>query len=503
MPCVKIVVMTSRTLVELFEQHPSPDSAPFIDGVEGLASYTYGEAWSLAAKVAGVFRECGVGPGDRVAVQVSKSSEAVVVYLACVRAGAVLVPLNPGATATELDYLLTDAEPALVIADPSLAAAHTHLPLLTLDAQGGGTLLALASEQPMTAPAFFPTSDTAAAMVYTSGTTGRPKGAVVTHRNLTSNALTLARAWGFVSTDRLLHVLPLFHVHGLFVAANCTIAGGGSMVLAPRFEVHVALEQLSRCTVMMGVPTFYTRLLADDRFDERFCANVRLFISGSAPLLTATHREFFSRAGHVILERYGMSETSMLTSNPLNGDRKSGTVGPPLPGVSVRVVHSATGRQLDAGEIGDIEVAGDNVFGGYWKRPELNATEFTADGFFRTGDVGVFDSDGYLSIVGREKDLIISGGLNVYPKEIEEAIDALPGVAASAVIGVPDSDFGEAVVAVIVARPDVAIDSDAIRDSLRVVLAAYKVPKRIYVVAELPHNAMGKVEKARLRTTYS
>lgn len=495
--------MTPLTLVELFEQHPSPASAVFIEGVEGLHSYTHDRAWSHAARIAEVFRKFGVLPGDRVAVQVAKSSESIIVYLACLRAGAVLVPLNPGATATELDYLLDDAEPALVIADPSRAAAHTRLPLLTLDGQGRGTLSEHASGTSETAPAFLPTPDTTAAIVYTSGTTGRPKGAVVTHRNLTANALALAAAWEFVPTDRLLHMLPVFHVHGLFVATNCTIAGGGSMVLAPRFEVDVALDQLPRCTVMMGVPTFYTRLLADPRFDARSCGAARLVISGSAPLLAATHCQFEARTGQAILERYGMSETSMLTSNPLHGIRKPGTVGPALPGVSVRVVHKVTGERLGIGEPGDIEVAGDNVFGGYWKRPELNATEFTADGFFRTGDIGVFDNDGYLSIVGREKDLIISGGLNVYPKEIEEAIDALPGVAASAVIGVPDADFGEAVIAVVVALPDRELDSDAMREALRLVLAAYKVPKRIHVVTELPHNAMGKVEKARLRNMYS
>ena len=303
--------MTPRTLIELFERHPSPDSALFIDGAEGLASYTYGHAWSLAAKCAGVFRELGVAPGDRVAVQVDKSSEAIIVYLACLRAGAVLVPLNPGATSAELEYLLADAEPALVIADPLLAAARTQLPLLTLDAEGGGTLLARASDLPVVAPAFLPTPDTTAAMVYTSGTTGRPKGAVVTHRNLTANAVALRALWEFGPTKRLLHMLPVFHVHGLFVATNCTIAGGGSMVFAPRFDVDVALAQLPRCTVMMGVPTFYTRLLADDRFDATTCASTRLIISGSAPLLAATHREFEARTGHTILERYGMSETSM------------------------------------------------------------------------------------------------------------------------------------------------------------------------------------------------
>ncbi|MEI7755760.1 MAG: AMP-binding protein, partial [Actinomycetota bacterium] len=342
-----------------------------------------------------------------------------------------------------------------------------------------------------------------AAMVYTSGTTGRPKGAALSHANLTSNAIALASEWGFSPSDRLLHLLPIFHVHGLFVATNCTIAGGGSMVLAPRFEVDVVLDQLPSCTVMMGVPTFYTRLLADPRFGADTCRNARVIISGSAPLLASTHVEFEQRTGQVILERYGMSETSMLTSNPLHGTRKPGTVGPALRGVSVRVVHPDTHQLQPVGEIGDIEVAGPNVFSGYWNRPELNATEFTADGFFRTGDVGTIDADGYVTIVGREKDLIITGGLNVYPKEIEEAIDAQLGVACSAVIGVPDADFGEAVVAVVVALDGVTLNVGEMREALRVVLAAYKVPKQIHVVAALPHNAMGKVEKSKLRNTYA
>lgn len=492
-----------RTLIELFEQQSSPASAPFIDGICGLSSYTYGEAWSRAAQLAHALAGHGVRPGDRVALQVAKSSEALVAYLACLRAGVVLVPLNPGATASELDYLLADATPTLVVADPTLAAARTELPLLTLDSSGHGSFFAAATGQPTSSPSFVPQPESAAAMVYTSGTTGRPKGAIVSHRNLTSNALALVRAWGFGQSDRLLHLLPIFHVHGLFVATNCAIASGSALVLGPRFEVDVVLEHLPASTVMMGVPTFYTRLLADDRFGADSCRSVRLIISGSAPLLASTHIEFERRTHQVILERYGMSETSMLTSNPLHGTRKAGTVGPALPGVSLRVVDASTTEPLGVGEIGDIEVSGPNVFSGYWNRPELNDTEFTGDGFFRTGDVGTIDADGYLTIVGREKDLIITGGLNVYPKEIEEAIDSQPGIAASSVIGVPDADFGETVVGVVVASSGAVIDVDALRESLRVVLAAYKVPKIIHVVDALPHNAMGKVEKSKLRNMYS
>ena len=494
---------TARTLVELFEQHPSSADAAFIEGREGLSSYSYAQAWSRAAQVAHMLAARGVSPGDRVAVQTPKSSEALIVYLGCIRAGAVFVPLNPGATESELSYLLADASPAVVIADPTLAAARTSLPLMLIDSSLGANSLAAIDDQPTRPPLFVPTAHTLAAMVYTSGTTGRPKGAALSHANLTSNAIALASEWGFSSSDRLLHLLPIFHVHGVFVATNCTIAGGGSMVIAPRFEVDVVLDQLPSCTVMMGVPTFYTRLLADPRFGADTCRAARVIISGSAPLLASTHVEFEQRTGQVILERYGMSETSMLTSNPLHGTRKPGTVGPALRGVSVRVVHPDTHQLQPVGEIGDIEVAGPNVFSGYWNRPELNATEFTADGFFRTGDVGTIDADGYVTIVGREKDLIITGGLNVYPKEIEEAIDAQPGVAGSAVIGVPDADFGEAVVAVVVALDGVTLDVAGMREALRVVLAAYKVPKQIHVVDALPHNAMGKVEKSKLRNTYA
>ena len=491
------------TLIELYEQQRTDGEALLVEGVDGLSSCTSGGAWARAAQIAHVLEDHGVRPGDRIVLQVDKSTEALLVYLACVRAGAAIVPVNPAYTEAELVHLLGDAEPSLVIADPSLPAANAPATVLTLDTAGGGTLLGLATDAPTTAPPFVATPDSFAAMVYTSGTTGRPKGAIISHRNLTSNALALAAAWGFEPSDRLLHMLPIFHVHGLFVAVNVTIAGGGSLVLAPRFDVGVALEQLPRCTAMMGVPTFYTRLLGDDRFGAETCRNARLIISGSAPLLASTHDEFRERTGHVILERYGMTETSMLTSNPLVGGRKPGTVGPPIDGVSVRVVDPLTGEPVGVGEVGGIEVSGPNVFAGYWKRPDQTRTEFTVDGYFRTADVGTIDSDGYLTIVGREKDLIISGGLNVYPKEIEEAIDSQPGVLVSAVIGVPDPDFGEAVVAVVVAGPGETVDVVALRESLRPILAGYKVPKRIHVVDALPQNAMGKVEKERLRVMFS
>jgi malonyl-CoA/methylmalonyl-CoA synthetase len=339
-------------------------------------------------------------------------------------------------------------------------------------------------------------------MLYTSGTTGRPKGAMLTHRNLASNAVALHQRWGFRPNDVLLHALPVFHTHGLFVATNCVLANGTGMIFLPRFDPAVVLEQLPRTTVFMGVPTFYTRLLADPRLDETVCRNARLFVSGSAPLLASTHAEFAARTGHRILERYGMTETSMITSNPLDGERRPGTVGFPLPDVDVRVTDPSTDAVLEAGTVGAVEVRGPNVFAGYWKRPELSASEMTADGFFRTGDVGVFDDDGYLQLVGRSKDLIISGGLNVYPKEVEEVIDDLDGVLESAVIGLPDADFGEAVVAVVVAEPGVAVDAGEWREQARRRLAAFKVPKRFVVVDALPRNAMGKVEKAKLRAAY-
>ena len=469
-------------LVELFERNLAQPDRPFIVGVDGLNSYCYGQAWHAAGGLATAFAARNVAQGDRVAVQMTKTSESLLIALACFRMGAVLVALNPGATAAELEYLLADAQPTLVIDDSNrdqlLSEAETATPF---------------------EPSTIKPHDLAA-MVYTSGTTGKPKGAMITHANLTSNALTLAQAWGFTRHDRLLHALPIFHVHGLFVAAHTAIAGGATLVLAPKFDLNMMIDQLPHATVLMGVPTFYTRLLDDPRFDRDLCANIRLFVSGSAPLLASIHEEFEARTGHVILERYGMTETSMLTSNPLRGERKAGTVGPALAGVNVRVVTDADGCPLAQGEIGAIEVAGPNVFPGYWQRPELTASEFRDDGYFRTGDIGVFDADGYLTIVGRAKDLIISGGFNVYPKEIEEAIDAHDNVLESAVIGIPNRDFGEAVVAVVVASG--VLDPELLRQQLKTTLASYKVPKRIVIVDALPRNALGKVEKARLRIEF-
>jgi malonyl-CoA/methylmalonyl-CoA synthetase len=411
-----------------------------------------------------------------VAVQVEKSPEAVLLYLACLRYGAALVPMNTAYSSDEVAYLVGDAEPALFVDDRRLAE-----------------LSRAAEEQPPTFDDVELSPDDLAAILYTSGTTGRPKGAMLSHGNLASNADVLRRVWGFSADDVLLHALPLFHAHGLFVAINCVLASGCTMVFLPRFGVEQVLDALPRCTVMMGVPTFYTRLLDDPGFDSAVCSGMRLFISGSAPLLASTHEAFHARTGHAILERYGMTETVMLTSNPLDGERRPGTVGFPLPGTDVRIVDP------DDTGAGAIEVRGPNVFAGYWRRPELATTEFTNDGWFRTGDIGCFDPDGYLSIVGRAKDLVISGGLNIYPKEVEDVLDTVDGVLESAVIGVPDADFGEAVVAVVVPKSGLALDTQIVRDAARHGLAAFKVPKRIEIVGSLPRNAMGKVEKAALR----
>jgi malonyl-CoA/methylmalonyl-CoA synthetase len=498
-----VTAVEPATLGDLFALEGRDADAVFLEvpervGIEPV-TLSYGDARRRSAQLAHALRALGVQPGDRVAVQVEKSPAAILLYVACVRAGAVLLPMNPAYSDAEVEYLLGDAEPTLFVCDPARAERAGPPTAVTLDAAGAGTLVGVAAVQPDTFDDVARAPDDLAAILYTSGTTGRPKGAMLSERNLTSNAVALHRAWGFRPDDVLLHALPIFHTHGLFVATNCVLANGTSMVFLPRFDLDAVVEQLARCTVFMGVPTYYTRLLADPRVDAERCSRVRLFVSGSAPLLAASHEEFFARTGHAILERYGMTETSMITSNPLDGDRRPGTVGFPLPGVEVRVADD--GRSCAPGEIGGIEVRGPNVFSGYWRRPELAATEFTADGFFRTGDLGSRDDDGYLAIVGRSKDLVISGGLNVYPKEVEDVLDALEGVVESAVIGVPDADFGEAVVAVVVAETD-GIDENAMRSAVRERLAAYKVPKRVHAVAALPRNAMGKVEKARLREQY-
>jgi len=471
-----------------------------ISGVEFL---------SMIHRAAGALRAQGVRAGDRVAMQVAKTPEALAVYGATVAAGAVFLPLNTAYTAAEVDYFVGDAAPSLLLVDPAraealatVAAAHGAR-LLTLDAAGRGTFRDLCDAQSDAFVVEDRSDDDLAALLYTSGTTGRSKGAMLTHGNLLSNAEALAREWRFTRDDVLLHALPIFHTHGLFVATNVALIGGASMRFLPGFDLDAILRLLPQATVLMGVPTFYTRLLDAPRFDRSLCERMRLFVSGSAPLLAETHVAFEARSGHRILERYGMTETNMNTSNPYDGDRRAGTVGPPLPGVEVIVADPATGAPLPAGETGSVEVRGPNVFKGYWRMPDKTREEFRDSGFFITGDLGCFSDDGYLTLIGRQKDLIITGGFNVYPKEVELLLDEQPGVLESAVIGVPHPDFGEAVVAVLVAQPGVALDPVAIDTVLREKLARYKQPKSLEIVSELPRNTMGKVQKNLLRDRFA
>jgi malonyl-CoA/methylmalonyl-CoA synthetase len=464
-----------------------------------------------AGRLASALSTLGARPGDRVSVQVAKSPESLALYLACLRAGLVYHPLNTAYKSAELEFFLGDAEPTVVVCDPArlellrpLAATAGAAQLVSLAADGTGSLIQLAAAAD---PQFAPVpraKDDLAALLYSSGTTGTPKGIMLTHSNLLSNTEALVEAWGFTGADRLLHALPIYHVHGLFVAIGCVLLGGASMRWLPAFDAGEVLRFLPECTVMMGVPTYYTRLLAESALDRAGTAKVRLFISGSAPLLADTFNAFEARTGHRILERYGMTETNMNASNPLNGERRPGTVGLPLPGVELRV-RAADGKLAGPGEIGGLEVRGPNVFAGYWKLPDKTAEDFTEDGWFNTGDQAVIVSDGYVSIVGRAKDMIITGGLNVYPKEVERVIDAMAGVRESAVVGVPHPDFGEAVVAVVVAEADGAdatIDEAAIIAGCKREIADFKVPKRAFVVPELPRNAMAKVQKNALRDTY-
>jgi len=490
----------------LFAPHTDRDS-PFLR-LAGGAAVSYAGFLETAAGFAHVLDDAGLVPGDRVAVQVEKSAGALALYAACVQAGLVFLPLNPGYTAEELGYFIDDSGAGLLVCDPGRARALAPLAetrsaaLLTLGAAGDGTLAEAAAGQSGTFAPVARGPDDLAALLYTSGTTGRSKGAMLTHDNLLSNAVALAEAWRFTAEDVLLHALPIFHTHGLFVASNVSLATGCSMIFLPGFDLDAVIGHMPEATAMMGVPTFYTRLLGDRRLTRELTAHMRLFVSGSAPLLPDTHEKFAARTGHRILERYGMTETGMNTSNPHDGERRAGTVGPPLPGVEVRVTDPATGRTLAPGDIGQVEVRGPNVFKGYWKMPEKTATEFREDGFFITGDLGAFDADGYLRIVGRDKDLIISGGYNIYPKEIELVLDAQPGVLESAVIGVPHEDFGETPVALVVAERDSPPDREAITAELRTALARYKHPRALLFIDELPRNAMGKVQKNVLRDSY-
>ncbi len=464
----------------------------------------YDQLDAASARIAHVLVDAGCEIGDRVAVQVDKCWEALALYLGCLRAGLVFLPLNTGYQKSELAYFFADAEPRVIVCRPESADVVAPLRpgavVLTLG-DGKGTLLDRAADRQEAFATVTSKPDDLAAIVYTSGTTGQAKGAMLTHRNLGSNALTLVDAWGFTRGDVLLHALPIYHVHGLFVAVHCVLLSGSRALWLTKFDAGEVRALLPRATVMMGVPTFYTRLLADPKFGASDCRSMRLFVSGSAPLLPETFGEFQRRTGHTILERYGMSETGMNTSNPLAGERIAGTVGPPLPGVSVRIV-AADGSECATGEVGGIEVKGHNVFAGYWRLPEKTREEFTADGWFRTGDMGEILANGYVRIVGRAKDLIITGGLNVYPKEVEEKIDALPGVVESAVIGVPDADFGEAVTAVVVARSGHTPAEEELLAALKAEIASFKVPKRVYFVDALPRNSMGKVMKNVLRDRF-
>ncbi len=479
------------------------DPRPFLIPSDGAPLSQEGFL-ARTAQAANALAGLGVRPGDRVIVQVEKSPEALALYGGCLRLGAVFTPLNTAYTAAETEYFLGDAEPALAVVDPALAPAlaaaaeAASIRVETLDAAGRGGFADAVDAAPNTHAPVPRLPDDLAAILYTSGTTGRSKGAMLTQRNLLSNAEALTEAWRFRARDVLLHALPIFHAHGLFVAINVTLLAGGALIFLPKFDTGAVIDALPRATAMMGVPTFYTRLLAREDFTRALCGHVRLFTSGSAPLLPETHAAFETRTGHRILERYGMTETGMNCSNPYDGHRRPGSVGPALPGVEVRVADPETGRPLGAGEIGVLEVRGPNVFKGYWRMPEKTAEEFRADGFFVTGDLATIGEDGYVDIVGRAKDLIITGGFNVYPREVETAIDALPGVIESAVIAAPHPDFGEAVVAVVAAAPDALRDEAAVLAGLGD-LAKFKRPKRVLFRDALPRNAMGKVQKAALR----
>ncbi|WP_111413583.1 malonate--CoA ligase [Billgrantia lactosivorans] len=483
-------------------------TADFITTRDGRR-YAYRDALEVSARLAGALVALGVSPGDRVAVQVDKSPEAILLYLACLRMGGVYLPLNTGYTADEIRYFLGDAEPALFVCRPAAleearkVAGESGCPAVeTLGVDADGSLMARAERaEPFTG--IEPRAhDDLAAILYTSGTTGRSKGAMLTHRNLGSNAATLKQAWRFSAEDRLIHALPIFHTHGLFVGCNVTLMAGSSMLFLPKFDADVIFEEMPRGTVLMGVPTFYTRLVQDARLTPEATANMRLFVSGSAPLTAETHQAFAQKTGHAILERYGMTETNMNLSNPYDGERRAGTVGKPLPGVEYRITDRETHAPLPPGEIGMLEIRGPNVFIGYWRMPEKTREELLDDGFFVTGDLAMTDEQGYVHIVGRDKDLVISGGYNVYPKEVEQVIDELEGVMESAVIGLPHPDFGEGVTAVVVRQPGAALEEQQVLDHLEGRLAKYKQPKRVFFADSLPRNTMGKVQKNELRKRY-
>src|SRR6267154_4207856 len=500
-------IMNANLFSRLFDALDDPARLA-IETTDGQR-ISYGELISRAGQMANVLFSRGVKPGDRVAAQTEKSVPSLVLYLATVRAGAVYLPLNTAYTLNELEYFITDAEPSLVVCDPSKAggigaiAAKVKARVETLGPDGKGSLTDGAAKADTAFATVARANDDLAAILYTSGTTGRSKGAMLTHDNLASNSLSLVDYWRFSKDDMLIHALPIYHTHGLFVASNVTLFARAAMIFLPKFDPEQIVKLMARSTVLMGVPTFYTRLLQSPALSHETTKHMRLFVSGSAPLLAETHREWAARTGHAVLERYGMTETNMNTSNPYDGERVPGAVGHPLPGVSVRVTDPETAKEVSRETIGMIEVKGPNVFRGYCRMPEKTKAEFRDDGFFITGDLGKIDSKGSVHIVGRGKDLVISGGFNVYPKEIESEIDAMPGVIESAVVGVPHADFGEGVTAVLVCDKGAQIDETSVLKALDGRLAKFKMPKRVFVVDELPRNAMGKVQKNILRDTYS
>ncbi|MDP2696836.1 malonyl-CoA synthase [Thalassospira sp.] len=500
--------MSDNLYSQFITRFPTDRSRVFLIEQDGT-ELSFAGLIDRVGRYATVLADQGVVKGDRVAAQIDKSSDVIALYLACLQLGAIHLPLNTAYTGDEIAYFLGDAAPRVFVCQPAHLATATEIAgrckvdaVLTLGTRHDGSLNDLAAKAAARKDIVDVSRDDIAAILYTSGTTGRSKGAMLTHGNLASNALTLHQAWGFKPGDVLLHALPLFHTHGLFVAVNIMLVNGGTVVLLSKFDADDIIARMPTATVMMGVPTFYTRLLAHPGFTREVAANMRLFVSGSAPLLAETHDQFFDRTGHKILERYGMTETCMNTSNPLDGERRPGAVGPTLPGIEARVCDK-DGNILPAGEIGVLEVRGPNVFKGYWQMPEKTASEFRTDGFFITGDLATIGEDGYITIVGRDKDLIISGGFNVYPKEVEEIIGDYDEVEEVAVFGLPHPDFGEAVAAVIVPAKGSTPDVEAIIKRTQDKLAKFKVPKRIWTLKELPRNTMGKVQKAELRKNYA
>ena len=498
--------MTGNIFALFESRFPTDRAALFIDSPT-RGSFSYGDAARWTNRFANLLSAAGATPGDRIAVQVDKSPEALFLYFACLKAGLVFLPLNTGYEAGEIQYFVDDAAPRLFVtsdtAAKTVASAIGETALHTLNADGTGSLIDASAACAKTAfETHVVAADDLASIIYTSGTTGRPKGAMLTHGNLATNALALHKIWGFVPGDVLLHALPIYHVHGLFVAQHCALMNGSSIHFLGKFDPDTVIGLLPKSTVMMGVPTFYTRLLAETAFTSEVSKNIRLFVSGSAPMLAETHVQFTERTGHKILERYGMTEGGMITSNPYDGDRVPGTVGPALPDVEVRICNKE-GTPVAAGEIGVLEYKGPNLFKGYWRMPDKTAEEFRADGYFISGDNAIMDAEGRVSIVGRDKDLIITGGYNVYPKEIEIEIDQMDGVIESAVIGLPHKDFGEGVTAVVVAQAEASVSEKDIVDALKGKLARFKQPKKVYFVSELPRNAMGKVQKNALRETYA